>query len=143
MDQRKLEFAFHLATMQCDRNPAIVASARWPPARRAGQPRLHLEVVWELERVVGLQVGMEAAGGASKAQFKRAVAAAVHGRDMQAMRRRALPTVLQHLTVLGDPGQHPNQLQRYLALTLRPLANYYYYILLLLLLQGHHSRLGC
>jgi hypothetical protein len=64
MDQRKLEFAFRLATMMAaDSLPARVASACWPRLARKGLPVLHAGVVIALERAVDLDVAPLAAAG--------------------------------------------------------------------------------
>jgi hypothetical protein len=115
MDQRKLEFAFRLATMAADRLPARVAAASWPRQARQGLPGMHAGVVASLERAVGLNVAeLAAAAGASRASFKQAAGGAVK-QDVREMRRKAKSTVGHHLRVLGDPDEHANQLQRYLA----------------------------
>jgi hypothetical protein len=57
MDQRKLEFAFQLATMEAaDRLPARVAAASWPRQARKGLPSMHAGVAASLERAVGPNV---------------------------------------------------------------------------------------
>jgi len=77
---------------------------------------MHAGVVASLERAVGLTVAeLAAAAGTSRASFKRAASGAVRKRDVREMRRKAKSTVGHHLRVLGDPGEHANQLQRYLA----------------------------
>jgi hypothetical protein len=115
MDQCKLEFAFRLATMAADSLPARVAAARWPRLARKGLSGMHASMVASLERAVGLNVAkLAAAAGASRASFKRAASGAVRKQDVE-MRRKARSTVGHHLRVLGDPGEHANQLQRYLA----------------------------
>jgi hypothetical protein len=67
MDQRKLEFAFRLATMATDRLPALVASACWRRLARKGVPALHAGMVAALERAVALDVAPLAAAGTPKA----------------------------------------------------------------------------
>jgi hypothetical protein len=77
---------------------------------------MHAGVVASLEHAVGLDVAeLAAAAGTSRASFKRTASAAVRRREVQEMRRKARSTVGHHLRVLGDPGEHANQLQRYLA----------------------------
>jgi hypothetical protein len=80
---------------------------------------MHADVVAALKRAVGLNVaGLAAAAGTSRASFKWAASGAVrkrHVRDVREMRRKAKSTVGHHLRVVGDPGEHANQLQRYLA----------------------------
>jgi hypothetical protein len=116
MDQRKLEFAFRLAVMDADRLPARVASACWPRLKRKGLPSMHACVVAALEHAVGLTVAESAAAeGATKAAFKKAAGEAVRVRDVRSMRREAKSTVCHHLRVLGNPGEHANQLQLYLS----------------------------
>ena len=116
MDQRKLEFAFRLAAMEADRMPARVASACWPRLARRGLPSMHACVVSALEHAVGLKVAdLAAAGGVTTAAFKKLAGEAVRVRDVRSMRRDAKSTVCHHLRVLGGPGRHANQLQRYLA----------------------------
>jgi hypothetical protein len=78
-------------------------------------PGMHAGVVAALERAARLNVaGLAAAGCTSRASFKRAVSGAVRRQDVREMRRKAKPTVGHHLRALGDPGEHANQLQRYL-----------------------------
>jgi hypothetical protein len=116
MDQRKLEFSFRLATMEADRLPARVAVASWPQLARKGMPCMHDGMVTSLERAVGLNVAeLAAAAGASTASFKQAASGAVRKRDVREMRRKAKSMVGHQLRVLGDPDEHANQLQRYLA----------------------------
>jgi hypothetical protein len=107
---------FRLAIMEADRLPARVAAASWPRLARKGQPSMHAGVVASLERAVSLNVAeLAAAAGTSRASFKRAASGAVRKRDVREMRRKARSTVGHHLRVLGDPGEHNDQLQRYLA----------------------------
>jgi hypothetical protein len=67
MDQRKLEFAFRLATMAANRLPARVASACWPRLARKGGPALRAAVVAALERAVAVDVAPLAAAVTPKA----------------------------------------------------------------------------
>jgi hypothetical protein len=118
MGQRKLEFAFWLATMAADRLPAwVVAAAGWPQLARKGLPSMHAWVVASLERAVGLNVvGLAAAAGTSRASLKQTASGAVRKQDVREMRRKVTSTVGHHLRVLlGDQGEQASQLQRYLA----------------------------
>jgi 3-oxoacyl-ACP reductase-like protein len=75
---------------------------------------MHAGVVVSLERAVGLAVAkLAAAAGTSRASLS--ASGAVRKRDVREMRRKAKSTVGHHLRVLGDPVEHANQLQGYLA----------------------------
>jgi hypothetical protein len=113
MDQRKLEFAFRLATMAADRLPARLDGsgrlAAFGPQRASQHTCWYHGMVASLEHSAGIEAAeLAAAAGISMAGFKRTAIGAVRKRD-----------VLQwayHLRVLGDLlGEHTNQRPRYLA----------------------------
>jgi hypothetical protein len=113
MDQRKLEYAYRLATMHPARLPSVVSAATWPPPRSRSAP-MHAELAAALQASVGVSVLANRTSGVSYGIFKGLVGLAVRRRDMVVARSGGRSTVGCYDRIVGCPGLHPIQLQPYL-----------------------------